>query len=200
MERGFRGEVQQNPGRPYQYRIFITVKTIVVASKNPVKIQAALDGFQKMFPDEAFRAEGISAPSGVSEQPMSDDETLQGALNRARNVQAVATHGDFWIGIEGGCDEQQGALQAFAWVVVLSRERTGKARTGTFTLPAEIARLVREGVELGEADDRVFKRSNSKQGNGAVGILTGDVIDRTMYYEHAVVLALVPFKNPDLAF
>jgi inosine/xanthosine triphosphatase len=176
------------------------VKTIIVASKNPVKIQAALNGFEKMFPEETFQAEGVSAPSGVSDQPMTDTETLQGALNRAQNAQASAASGDYWVGIEGGCDEQQGDMQAFAWVVVLSRERIGKARTGTFMLPTEVARLVREGVELGEADDRVFKRSNSKQGNGAVGILTRDVIDRTVYYEHAVVLALVPFKNPDLAF
>jgi inosine/xanthosine triphosphatase len=175
-------------------------KTIVVASKNPVKIQAALDGFKKMFPDEAFQAEGISAPSNVSDQPMSDAETLQGALNRARNIQRLAAQADYWVGIEGGCDQQQGVMQAFAWVVVLSKERSGQSRTGTFTLPAEIARLVRQGVELGEADDRVFSRSNSKQGNGAVGILTRDVIDRTAYYEHAVILALVPFKNPDLAF
>jgi inosine/xanthosine triphosphatase len=175
------------------------VKRIIVASKNPVKIQAALDGFQKMFPAEVFVVEGISAPSGVSDQPMSDTETLQGALNRARNAREL-TDGDYWVGIEGGCDAHGDELQAFAWIVVLSRERAGKARTGTFMLPAEVARLVREGVELGEADDRVFNRSNSKQGNGAVGILTGDVIDRTVYYEHAVVLALVPFKNLDLAF
>jgi len=176
------------------------MKTIVVASKNPVKIQAALDGFRKMFPDETFRAEGVSVPSDVSDQPMSDTETLQGALNRARNARVQTPQADYWVGIEGGCDEQQGALEAFAWVVVLSRERTGRSRTGTFVLPAEVARLVRQGVELGEADDRVFRRSNSKQGNGAVGILTRDVIDRTGYYEHAVILALVPFKNPDLAF
>ncbi len=176
------------------------MKTIVVASRNPVKIQAALDGFKKMFPGEAFQVEGVSAPSNVSDQPMSDAETLQGALNRARNARTLAAHADYWVGIEGGCDEQQGAMQAFAWVVVLSKERAGQSRTGTFTLPAEVARLVRQGVELGEADDRVFSRSNSKQGNGAVGILTRDVIDRTTYYEHAVILALVPFKNPDLAF
>ena len=174
--------------------------TIIVASKNPVKIQAALDGFEKMFPDEAFRVEGVSAPSGVSNQPMTDAETLQGALNRARNAQTLSTDADYWVGIEGGCDEVSGELLGFAWIVVLSRDRLGKSRTGTFTLPAEVARLVRAGVELGEADDQVFKRSNSKQGNGAVGILTRDVIDRTAYYEHAVVLALVPFKNPDLAF
>ena len=58
--------------------------------------------------------------------------------------------------------------------------------------------LVREGKELGEADDIVFGKENSKQTYGAVGLLTGDVIDRTRFYEDAVVLALIPFRNPDL--
>lgn len=76
----------------------------------------------------------------------------------------------------------------------------GSSRTATFVLPEEIAALVRQGVELGAADDIVFGRFNSKQSNGAVGILTADAIDRTRYYEHAVILALVPFKNPALSF
>jgi non-canonical (house-cleaning) NTP pyrophosphatase len=83
-------------------------------------------------------------------------------------------------------------------VVVLSGDKIGKARTGAFFLPPAVARLVNEGIELGEADDMVFGRTNSKQKNGAVGLLTGDVIDRRLYYEQAVVLALIPFKNPDL--
>jgi len=53
-------------------------------------------------------------------------------------------------------------------------------------------------MELGEADDRVFERSNSKQTNGAIGLLTGNVIDRTTLYAPAVVFALIPFKNPEL--
>jgi len=84
------------------------------------------------------------------------------------------------------------------WVVVRSGDRVGKARTGTFFLPAPVADLVRQGKELGEADDIIFGRSNSKQENGAIGLLTGNVIDRTQLYEHAVVLALVPFKNVGL--
>jgi len=44
----------------------------------------------------------------------------------------------------------------------------------------------------------VFGKENSKQTYGAVGLLTGDVIDRTRFYEDAVVLALIPFRNPDL--
>ncbi|MBQ0741266.1 DUF84 family protein, partial [Aquimarina celericrescens] len=36
------------------------------------------------------------------------------------------------------------------------------------------------------------------QKSGAVGILTGDIIDRTAYYTEAGILALIPFKNADL--
>jgi len=58
--------------------------------------------------------------------------------------------------------------------------------------------LVRQGVELGEADDRIFGRNNSKQQNGAVGLLTGDAVDRAGLYVPAVIFALIPFKNPEL--
>ena len=68
----------------------------------------------------------------------------------------------------------------------------------SFYLPPQVAELVRQGVELGEADDIVFGQSNSKQASGAVGLLTGDVIDRAGLYEGAVILALIPFKNRQL--
>lgn len=184
---------------------------LIIASTNPVKIQAALAGFQQMFPHDSFTAQGVTVASGVSQQPMSDDETRQGALLRAQNAHAAFPAADYWIGIEGGCEEKYGDLWTFAWVVVLGLNpphptpdaaglsiRTGSARTGAFRLPVEVASLVRTGVELGIADDQIFGRSNSKQSNGAVGLLTGDVIDRQRYYDHAVVLALVSFKNTTL--
>ncbi|MGK0308683.1 MAG: non-canonical (house-cleaning) NTP pyrophosphatase, partial [Urechidicola sp.] len=40
--------------------------------------------------------------------------------------------------------------------------------------------------------------SNSKQKNGAVGILTGNLIDRTQFYVEAMVLALIPFLNKEI--
>jgi inosine/xanthosine triphosphatase len=177
------------------------LKNIVVASTNPVKIQAALEGFQRMFPAEQFTVQGIGVPSGVSDQPMTDAETLQGARNRAATAYKELNDADYWIGIEGGVEDRAGELEAFAWVVVISRDgRTGKSRTATFYLPEETAKLVRRGIELGHADDQVFGRSNSKQQNGSVGLLTGDVVDRTAYYVQAVILALIPFRNPTLTF
>ncbi len=52
-----------------------------------------------------------------------------------------------------------------------------------------------QGIELGVADDQVFGRVDSKREGGSVGLLSGGLIDRTAYYEHAMILALVPFMD-----
>ena len=174
------------------------MKTIIVASTNPVKLNAAVQGFCAMFPEEEFRALPAKAVPSISVQPMSDAETLQGANERARMVRDQIPEADYWVGIEGGAEERDGEIGVFAWVVVLDRERQSKGRSGEFFLPEKVAALVREGVELGEADDRVFGRSNSKQKNGAVGLLTGDAVDRAGLYVPAVIFALIPFKNPEM--
>jgi len=175
------------------------VKTIIIASQNPVKIQAVLHGFQRMFLDQELTVQTVSVPSGVSRQPLSNAETLQGAVNRAAGAALQMPDADFWVGIEGGVEEtERGEVLAFAWVAVCDVHQMGRGRTGTFYLPPRVATLIRQGKELGEADDIVFGRTNSKQENGAVGLLTGDVIDRAQLYEQAVILALIPFKNPAL--
>jgi inosine/xanthosine triphosphatase len=174
------------------------MKTIIVASKNPVKIQAVQKGFARMFPGQEYTYQALSVPSGVRDQPESDVEALQGAFNRAEEAARRAPKADYWVGVEGGIEERAGEMSAFAWVVAISGGMIGKARTATFSLPPSVSELVRKGKELGEADDIIFGRSNSKQENGAVGLLTGNVIDRAELYEQAVVLALVPFKNPEL--
>lgn len=78
------------------------------------------------------------------------------------------------------------------------KEVWGFGRTGSFELPPEIANLVHTGMELGEADDKVFSRVNSKHGSGTVGVLTNGMIDRSAYYENALKLALVPWIRPEL--
>ena len=171
------------------------VKKVVVASTNPVKVNAARYGFEQMFPGEEFEFEGIPTSSGVSDQPKNSEEIFNGAKNRVQAAAQAVPAADFWVGIESGI-EGNNELEAFAWVVVRSKDgKVGRARTGSFLLPPAIAKLIHEGKELGEADDIVFGRENSKQKNGAVGFLTGDATNRTKYYTDAVVLALIPFKN-----
>jgi len=174
------------------------LRKVYIGSKNPVKIACAEQAFQKVFPKESFEFEGTDVDSDISHQPMTDQETRKGAKNRVQNTKNLYPDGDFWVGIEGGIQQIKEELHAFAWMVVISRTKTGVARTATFLLPPEIAKLVKQGVELGEADDIVFRRENSKQKDGAVGILTDGLIDRTQYYEHAMILALIPFMKENL--
>lgn len=42
----------------------------------------------------------MAAPSGVSDQPMSDDEMIRGAKNRANHIKNTSLDADFWVGIE----------------------------------------------------------------------------------------------------
>ncbi|MGH3056497.1 MAG: DUF84 family protein [Gaiellaceae bacterium] len=74
----------------------------------------------------------------------------------------------------------------------------GLGRTGVFRLPPTLGNLVEAGMELGQADDVIFNRANSKQGSGAVGILTNGMIDRKAYYVHAMKLAMITWIRPEL--
>lgn len=174
------------------------MQKVIVASKNPVKINSTREGFEKILIAQDFDFEGIDVPSGVADQPMTDDETLTGAKNRAINAKNQKPEADYWVGIEGGCDWTPDGLLAFAWVVVLSQNQMGQSRTSTFYLPPRVVDLIDQGLELGYATDQVFDDHNSKHKGGAVGALTGEVLGRTEYYVQAVMLALVPFRNPEL--
>ena len=85
---------------------------------------------------------------------------------------------------------------AFAWMVVMNRKGAiGEARTGTLPLPPAVQELVADGIELGEANDRVFSTINSKQQGGAFGLLTDGRYTREDIYRQALVFALIPFVN-----
>jgi len=170
---------------------------IVVASKNPVKLNAVKEGLS-VFLNEPIDLLAVAVASGVSDQPMSDMETLEGAETRVKNAQSQFPDFDFYVGIEGGVEESISGLIAFAWVVISHGKKIGRARTAGFFLPPQVARLVHEGMELGDADDIVFSKQNSKQQNGAVGLLTNDIITRKSLYMPAVQMAFIPFLNPEL--
>lgn len=175
------------------------MKKIYIGSENPVKIESTKKGFEEVYgsiPELEFIGKSVS--SGVGDQPMTNKETLLGAENRALNLKNKYPDGDFYVGIEGGIQTIGDHMEAFAWIVIFGSNMVGKAQTSTFQLPPKIVELIRQGMELGHADDMVFQRKNSKQGNGAVGILTNNVIDRVEYYRHAVILALIPFLNIEL--
>ncbi len=153
----------------------IVMVKIVVASRNPVKMEAVKESLAVLIPEE-INLIGVSVESGVPDQPMNDAETLRGAENRVENAKLQFPGNDFYVGVEGGVEDSDSGLMAFAWIVISNHQQTGKARTAGFFLPPKVAELVHAGMELGHADDIVFKKENSKQQNGAVGLLTNDTI------------------------
>jgi len=174
---------------------------VIVGSLNPVKINATERAFLTMFPHKDVQVIGYDVPSGVSHQPMTDEVTRIGAINRATAAQDAHKDAHYWVGIEGGVEKLSEDMIAFAWMCVRSTNGVVNfARTSTFVLPPEITRLIQNGKELGEADDIVFGKVDSKRGIGAVGILTDGRIDRTSYYQQAIMLALIPFLHPELYF
>ncbi len=173
---------------------------LIVASTNPVKINGAKLACEAMFPEMVWEARGVSAASGVSDQPMTSNETRLGAENRLASIRAQEPEADMWMAIEGGVEDVNGQMSCFAWILAAQKESSviGQGKTGMFFLPSKARTLILEGMELGSVDDVLFKETNTKQKNGAVGLFTGNVIDRTSYYVHAGILALIPFKNPSL--
>jgi non-canonical (house-cleaning) NTP pyrophosphatase len=64
-------------------------------------------------------------------------------------------------------------------------------------LPPAVAQLIREGLELGAAIDRLTGATDTKRGAGAVGVLTAGLVDRRRAYEVIVAYALAPFLAPE---
>jgi inosine/xanthosine triphosphatase len=168
-----------------------SIRYVAVGSNNPVKIAAARVVISRAFP----QAEVInsSADSGVPQQPWGDAETRLGALNRAQAALA-ATQADLAVGLEGGIVETEMGLMTCAWCVIL--DAAGQVGVGGgvhMLVPPSVAHILRSGGELGPAMDRLTGQHNTKQGQGAVGILTGGLSNRQLAYEQLVTMALAPF-------
>ena len=83
---------------------------------------------QHFWPEAEIVA--LTVPSGVSEMPMSDDETITGARNRARAARE-AVNADLGFGLEGGVHSDPLGLLLQGWVVVTD----GNGREGVGMLP-----------------------------------------------------------------
>lgn len=169
---------------------------VTVGSTNPVKLAAVRAVIMRLAPHATV--DGVAVASGVPDQPVSDRQTIEGATTRAHG--ARATHdADLGIGIEGGVVETSDGMRTCAWAVVVARD--GVPHVGgslSMPLPDAVAALIRDGVELGHAIDRLIGTTNIKHGAGAVGILTDGLVNRQQAYETLVAYALAPLLAPEL--
>ncbi|MFS1420260.1 inosine/xanthosine triphosphatase [Vibrio splendidus] len=168
------------------------MKSVIIASLNPAKINAVKSAFLSAFPDTEFDFKGISVPSGVADQPMSNDETYQGAVNRVHNATQAQPDADFYVGLESGIEGKV----TFAWMVVESNGQRGESRSASLMLPPVVLDKLQHANELGDVMDEVFGTDNIKQKGGAIGLLTHNQLSRSSVYSQALILALIPFVNP----
>src|SRR5690554_7241308 len=119
---------------------------VIVGSTNRVKIIAIRNVFAN------YNVEGIAVNSKVSAQPISDQETIRGALNRALGARR---YGDIGIGLEGGVQQSAyGMLLVNYGVIVDDKNKVYVAGGSRIPLPTEIAKEIYKGRELGDIMDQ----------------------------------------------
>ena len=178
--------------------VLASLRAVAVGSTNPVKVAAVRAVLERVAPN--VRIESVSVPSTVRDQPVGDEETIRGALARAHGARQAASM-ELGVGLEGGVVELEsgGMLRTCAWAAVVDASgQQGIGGSLAMPLPPSVAALVREGLELGAAMDRITGEHDTKHRQGAVGVLTAGLVDRQAAYEVLVTYALAPWLTPAL--
>lgn len=169
---------------------------ISVGSLNPVKIKAVNEISELVFNNQKIDIFGIDVSSGVSKQPLSLEEIVIGARNRAKNAM-LATNSDLAIGLEAGIIKVPYTLTGwidYAYCAILDKK-------GTYTMgsspgfeypPIVIHRVLNENMEVGDVFDDLVKEKNVKQKQGAIGVLSHGLYNRLEFLKAAVLMAFVP--------
>jgi non-canonical (house-cleaning) NTP pyrophosphatase len=167
-------------------------------------VRAALDVCgPAIHSDAIFDIVPVDAPSGVRHTPLSREETMTGARNRAQSLLRMAREKreqwSYFVGLEGGLDifEHGGRRWVFLenWAYVCDREgREAFGQSGAILLPDVLVTLVVEqGIELAEAIDEFAGRRGVRDAQGAWGVLTGNRITREDAFRVALLNAFAPF-------
>ena len=174
---------------------------IGVGSTNQVKVNAVKEvaALYDMF--SGAEVVPVETSSGVSEQPLSITETIDGAKNRAR---AAYAGNNFGIGIESGLIEvphtKTGMMDTCACAIFDGKEYH-IGLSPAFEYPIKVTQTVKdEGVDINEAFYKHKLTDNPKIGSadGAIGFLTKSRIKRIDYTKQAIMMAMIHLENPEL--
>jgi len=180
---------------------------IFVGSTNPVKVNATLSAAIETWPE--VEVKGFEVVSNVSAQPLSDEETKQGAINRAQAALAAgikefgADEPLLGVGMEGGIVDANQEMWSTVWAAVVDQQGNITLSAGArFMVPHSVADLIRKNIEMGHAVAEIIGEENKnkiKQEQGLIGILTDGFIDRTEEYQGIIKLALGIWYGKDKA-
>ncbi|WP_461200983.1 DUF84 family protein [Anoxybacillus sp. TBDG-1] len=156
---------------------------IAVGTKNNTKVKAV----KAVFHEAHHTIMASDVQPSVSKQPFSDEETLQGAIERA-TLAVSHQQADIGIGLEGGVFvAQDGMIWLCNWGALVDRGGAVVVAGGArIPLPNEIGEQLKMGKELAEVMDGYANRYDVRSNEGAIGILTNGAIDRTTMYTHIV--------------
>lgn len=171
---------------------------IVVGSERVSKQEGVRKAFSHYYDD--FEIVSVKCDSGVSDQPMTDEDTIQGAINRAKQA---LEHGDLGVGIEAGLKTVPEAITGYfntTWCAIIDKE--GFLSIGSspdFEYPKAIVEQVLKGVEVSKPAAELFKIDETElKESGVIGELTKGVIPRSDYTYYAVLMALLPRLHREL--
>lgn len=173
---------------------------INVGSANPIKVEAV----KEIIADYDFLigSEVLSIPikSEVPEQPLSLEETINGARNRAGNSFRECTYS---VGIEDGLmyvpKSITGHMNICVAVFFDGREYYFGI-SSAFEYPKEVTQLIfQQGLDVDSAFYRCHLTSNPDVGSaeGAIGILTKGRLTRKEYTKQALKMALISLENKE---
>lgn len=181
---------------------------VAVGSMRKPKLQAvakALAAFApKLVPDGDFEVVGVEVESGVSLTPSSSEELMRGAHNRAETLVRMARETRaawrYFVGLEGGLDvlqdDRRRRVFLESWAYASDGRQGFYGRSGGIELPEELAHEVLErGFDLSDAIDRYVGAVGIRNGQGAWGVLSADLIQRDESFRVAVIAAFAPFYN-----
>lgn len=170
---------------------------IVVCTLNKAKNDAVRNVVSKVWKDVEFIS--IKTNSGISDQPMSDEESIQGAINRAKEGLQQIEGADYSIGLEGNVDENQFGMFLNGWAAIINkRGLIGLGCSGKVEIPKDIANQLREGKELGPLMQELMEDNSLRNNQGTNGVLTNGLYTRTKEFEDAVSCALAKFVNSEM--
>jgi inosine/xanthosine triphosphatase len=180
-----------------KWRCYNLAMIVAVGSTNPTKIEPVKSLFTHHFP--GTKVVGVSVSSGVSDQPMNDAETYQGALNRATDALAKVPGAEYGVGIEGGLDQHHYGWFERSLVVIINKSgEIGTGSSGGLVLPPKVIAMIKSGKNLEQAIDAIFGTKEIGEGIGMFGIFTNEVVTRSEGVRHGVAFALARFLHADL--
>jgi inosine/xanthosine triphosphatase len=171
---------------------------VAIGSTNPVKVESARIAFEQLWPDQKFEFKGINVKSGVSDQPMTLEDAIKGATNRAKRA-LKSELADYGVGLEGAIEPVGKHWIEFGAVVVVNQSgQMGIGLSPALLVPTKVRKLLKTGLELGAVSDIIFKRTNSSKEEGFFGLMTNHLITRSKGYSYGVVMALTRFLHPEV--